>query len=159
MRLNHIRNNKFLLIVLIPIILASCTKLESKIINKCSSDIEINIQYDKEIFFYFPDGEDGFYNWLEKTTEKSSDKRIIFDKNTLTDKYLLHPNDTFFIIPAVKFKHKRDTAYTINSISMINGLDTIFINNPDVFRHIFFNDSAKYNPLKLEDSFFRDIKD
>jgi hypothetical protein len=151
----NVYKNKVFLIVIITIIFTGCKFLKSAIINNCSSNTKIDIHFEEEFLPFIPGDTNRFYKLIDKSTENNKVERLCLDSVNFIVSYLLNPADTFYIKPAIK--HRKDTIYIIRKMSFINNMDTILIDNYDLFEFVFFNDSIKYNPFKIEDYYFRKL--
>ena len=141
-------------IILLTLLLSGCKLfLESSLINNCSSNTKIIIQYEKELVPYLIDP-NSFYKLINKSLEGNAPEKIFIDSANLMVNYMLDSKDTFFIKPALKFQN--DTAYLISQISFINDQDTIVASDFVDFNLLFFNPDSQFHPVKLEARFFRD---
>ena len=157
MRIKYPRHiTKSLLFLTTLLIFTSCKLLESPIINNCSSNVQVDIHYDEDLVQYIPRGMDGFYKWIDKSTEDNRSQMIAFDSSNFKASYLLKYSDTLIIKPAIKFLG--DTYFLINDISFINDQDTIGVDDlVDPFGFIFIHDSTEYYPFKIEDAYFKEL--
>jgi len=100
---------------------------------------------------------DGFYKLIDKSIEGNKTQMISFDSVNFIASYLLNQTDTFFIKPAVKYR--KDTIYIIKEMLVVNNQDTIKLDDYYSFNFMFFNDSLKYKPFKIEGFYFEQINE